>query len=97
MAAAGFFFSAARFRSLNARQNFGSARPTSSRPIIANSSAFTIDSTPASRIFRPVEPKNSNCVSGLSSLIAVIREAACASPDASPATIMIGILVLFGT
>ena len=31
------------FQLPNARQNFGNARPTSHRPIIANSSAFTID------------------------------------------------------
>jgi hypothetical protein len=48
-----------------------------------------IDSTPAARISLPVAPKNSKLTPpGAHSLSARTSEAACASPEASPATII---------
>src|SRR5687768_89109 len=63
-------------------------RPTSTRPMIARSSELTVVSTPAARINGPVAPKNSKVVSGSASRIAFTSDAACASPEGSPATII---------
>src|SRR5687767_15370057 len=63
-------------------------RPTSTSPMIARSSDLTVESTAAARINGPVAPKNSKVVSGSASRRAVTSDAACASPEGSPATII---------